>query len=49
VSRVALAVGLGQFGNPGRGTSAVGSQYSRTGEGQQTKRTKCMCSELQIV
>jgi hypothetical protein len=35
---VAVAV-RGHFGNPGKGTSAVGSLYQRTGVGQQTKRT----------
>jgi hypothetical protein len=35
-SGVAVIVGQEQFGNPGRGTSAVGSWYQRTGEGQQT-------------
>jgi hypothetical protein len=32
-SRVAVAVVRGQFGNPGRGTSAGESRYQRTGEG----------------
>jgi hypothetical protein len=45
--RVTVAVGWGQFRNPGRGTSAVGTRYQRTGVGQQTEGTRCMCSELQ--
>jgi hypothetical protein len=40
-----VAVGQVQFGNPGRGTSAIGTQYQRTGVGQHTKRTQCVCSE----
>jgi hypothetical protein len=44
-----VAVVREQFGNPGRGTSVVGSLYQRTGEGQQSEKTKCICSELQIV
>jgi hypothetical protein len=31
-----VAVGRGEFWNPGRGTSAVGNRYQRTGVGQQT-------------
>jgi hypothetical protein len=40
-------VGRGQFGNSGTGTSAVGTWYQRTGEGQKTKRTQRVSSELQ--
>jgi hypothetical protein len=32
-SRVAVAVGRRQFGNPGKETSAVGCRYERTAEG----------------
>jgi hypothetical protein len=39
-SRVAVAVAQGQVGNPGKGISAVGSLFQRTGEGQQTKKTQ---------
>jgi hypothetical protein len=39
-----LAVAWGQFVNPGRGTSAAGSHYQRTGKGQHTKKTQCTCS-----
>jgi hypothetical protein len=35
----------GHFVNPGRGMSAVGSPYQRTGEGQQTKKPQCVYSE----
>jgi hypothetical protein len=42
-----MAVGWGQFGNPGRETSTVGSRYQKTGERQQIKKTKCMFCELQ--
>jgi hypothetical protein len=38
----AVAVRRGQFGNPGRGRSAVGSWYQRTGVVQQTEETQCM-------
>jgi hypothetical protein len=34
-SSVAVAVRRGQLGNPGMGTSEVGSRYQRTGVGQQ--------------
>jgi hypothetical protein len=33
VSEVAVAVAQGLFGNPGRGTSAVRSQYQKPGLG----------------
>jgi hypothetical protein len=46
-SRVAVAVVRGQFGNPGRGTSAVGSRYQRTCVRQQTEKAKCVYNELQ--
>jgi hypothetical protein len=42
-------VGRGQFRNPGRGTSAVGSRYQGNGVGQLTQRTKCVCSEQHSV
>jgi hypothetical protein len=42
-----VAVGRAQFGNPGRGTFIVGNWYQRAGKGQHTKKTKCVCSELQ--
>jgi hypothetical protein len=45
-SRVAVAVARGQFGNPGRGTSAVGSRYQKAGKRQQTKNTQCVYSAL---
>jgi hypothetical protein len=44
-----MAMSRGQFENPGRGTSAVGSRYPRTSVGQQTKRTQCVCNELKCV
>jgi hypothetical protein len=40
--RGCVAVVRGRFGNPGRGTSAVGSHYQNTGEGQKTRNTQCM-------
>jgi hypothetical protein len=40
-----VAVGRGQFENPGREASVVGSRYQRTGEGQQTNKTTCVYSE----
>jgi hypothetical protein len=46
---VAVVVGRGQFGNPGKGKSAVGSRCQRTGVGQQTERNKRVCNELQTV
>jgi hypothetical protein len=36
-SSVAVSVGPGQLGNPGRRTSAVGSRYQSTSKEQQTK------------
>jgi hypothetical protein len=33
----------------GKGTSSIGSRYQRIGEGQQTKKNQCLCSELQTV
>jgi hypothetical protein len=36
-ARVAVAVERGQFGNPGRSTSAGRSRYRRTGEGTTAK------------
>jgi hypothetical protein len=39
-SRVAVAMAWG------RGMSAVGSRYQRTGEGYQTGKTQCVYSEL---
>jgi hypothetical protein len=35
--RVAVAVAREQFGKPGKGTSAVGSRYQRTGEGTEDR------------
>jgi hypothetical protein len=46
-SGVVVAVAREQFGKPGSETSAVGSRYQRTSEGQQTKKTQCLYSELQ--
>jgi hypothetical protein len=40
-SRVAVAVGRGQFGSPGMLTSAVESGYHRAGEGTSTCVVKC--------
>jgi hypothetical protein len=37
--QTAVAMVRGQLGNPGKRTSAFGSRYPRTGEGQQTERT----------
>jgi hypothetical protein len=37
-----VVVAQAQFGNPVRGTSAIGSQYHRTSEGQHTARTQCV-------
>jgi hypothetical protein len=37
---VAVGVGWEQFGNPGRGTLAVGSQSRGLVKGQQTKKKK---------
>jgi hypothetical protein len=48
-SRAAIAVEWGQFGNSGKGTFAIRNRYQRTGEGQQTGKTKCVCSERQTV
>jgi hypothetical protein len=45
-SRVPVAVAHGQFGNPGKGTSAAGISYQRGGEGKQYKRAQCICTEL---
>jgi hypothetical protein len=42
-SRVAVALRLGKFGNPGRGTFAVGNLHPKTSEVQQTKRSQCVC------
>jgi hypothetical protein len=39
---VVMASRRGQFGNPGRETSAIGSRYSRTSEKQKTRRTRCV-------
>jgi hypothetical protein len=41
-SRVAVAVACVQFGKAGRRTSAVGTRYQRTDEGQQSEKTKCV-------
>jgi hypothetical protein len=40
--RVAVAVVQGHYANPGSGTSAIGSLYQRSGEGQQIRKTQCM-------
>jgi hypothetical protein len=40
--RDVVAVARGQFENPGRGTSAVGSRSQTTGEGGQTEKTQCV-------
>jgi hypothetical protein len=45
--RFAVAMSRGQFGNPGRRTSAVGTRYQKNGVGQHTERTQFMYSELQ--
>jgi hypothetical protein len=42
---VAMAQGL--FGNPGRGTYAVGSRYQRTDMGHQAERIQSVDTELQ--
>jgi hypothetical protein len=47
--RVVVALGRGQFGNPERRTSTVGSRYQRTGVGQQTQRTQSVYSEMHSV
>jgi hypothetical protein len=47
-SRVAVAGGLGQFGNPGRGMFVLGSRYQRTGMGQHIEMTQCVYSELSV-
>jgi hypothetical protein len=47
-SALCVAVGNGQFGNPERGSPAFESWPQKTGLGQQTKKTKCVCSELQV-
>jgi hypothetical protein len=39
-SRDTVSVARGQFGNPGRGMSAVGSSHQRIGEGQKTEKTQ---------
>jgi hypothetical protein len=39
---VTVAVGRGQFRNPGKSTSAIGRQFQRTGVEQQTERTQCV-------
>jgi hypothetical protein len=38
-----VAVEQGQFRNRGRRTSAVGSRYPRTSEGQKIERTHFVC------
>jgi hypothetical protein len=48
-SKVAVAVSREQFGNPGKGMSAVGSWSPKTSVGQQTKRTERVCNELLCV
>jgi hypothetical protein len=45
-SRLAVAVALGHFSNPGSVTSAVENRYQRTGEGQQDGKTQCVFREL---
>jgi hypothetical protein len=47
--RVAVVVGRAQFGNSGKGTSAVGSRYHTTGDGQLTNKTQCVRSKLHNV
>jgi hypothetical protein len=44
-----VAVTRGRFGNPGRGTFAIGSRYHRTGVGLHSERTQCAGSELDSV
>jgi hypothetical protein len=41
-----VAMPRGQLGDLRKVTSAIGNRYLRTGEGQQKKRTQCVCSEL---
>jgi hypothetical protein len=52
-SKAAAAVGWGQFGNPGRRTSAVGSRYQRTCEGtgdwEDSARAIMNCRQCEIV
>jgi hypothetical protein len=45
-SSVAVAVGGGQFGNPGRESPVVGNRYPRTSVGQQARKAQCVWSEL---
>jgi hypothetical protein len=40
VSECTVALARGQFGKPGRGTSAVGTRHQRTGERKQTEKTE---------